>query len=162
MKTKQSSAARKNHSHTQIDIHTRTHTFAERKRKINGYAARKSVSRALAKLFANEKDRERETMRFVRITMKSAMFAFIVRFFISCPAEKRQQKKMWGAYAPHKDIQSLTHTFIYYSLTIYDFQRNMQICACKFCSFSCFMLVIGACAVCNRLSHTQNKTLLKL
>lgn len=52
MKTKQSEAKKRSHIHT--------HTFTERKSKINGYAPRKSVSRALAKLFANEREIEKE------------------------------------------------------------------------------------------------------
>lgn len=52
MKTKQSEAKKRSHIHT--------HTFTERKSKINGHAPRKSVSRALAKLFANEREIEKE------------------------------------------------------------------------------------------------------
>lgn len=62
------------------------------------------------------------------------MFAFIVRLFHIPPTKK----KMWGIYAAHTDtdtqinMQTHLYIFIYYSLTIYDFQQNMQISAYKF------------------------------
>lgn len=109
MKTKQSEAR---------NALTYTHTYIHGEKEQNKWLCSekicvKGTSQIIRKW---ERYRERETMWFVRITMNSAMFAFIVRFF-SCPT-KRRQKKMWGAYAPHKDTQTFLFT-IHLRFTIF-------------------------------------------